>query len=84
MNSELQEISQTTQELKNCPVLIQEHDPLDPESVGYVLCNAFLQPMLTRTIIGDDYGEMPQYGVYFDCGHTFKEMEESLKWSEYV
>lgn len=79
---DLHEISQDTQALTNCPVLLYTED--SEEASDVVACNATLQPMMTRTIIGDDYGEFPQYGVYFDCGHTFAQMEESLKWSEYL
>ena len=82
--SNLYEISQNTEPLKTCPVLIKQHDPLDPESFGYVPCGTTLEVMVTRTVMGDDYGELSQYGVYFDCGHTLKEMEEHLLHSEYI
>ena len=78
--SDLYEISQNTKALKTCPVIIQN----DEDSPEYNICGAVLQPMVTTTIIGDDYGSWPEIGVYFDCGHTFAQMATSLKYAEYI
>ena len=73
--SDLYEISfKTTGTLKRCPVILSDEST----------CGTELQVMTTYTIIGDDYGAWPEVGVFFDCGHTFAQMEMSIKMSEYI
>lgn len=72
--SDLYEISQTTGTLEKCPVILSDEST----------CGTALQVMVTNTIIGDNYGAWPEVGVYFDCGHTFADMEMSIRMAEYI
>lgn len=80
--NEVHTISDNVSELKNCPVLITVTDPEDHRD--YEVCGSELKPKLHFSIVGDDYGEWPYYHIEFDCGHTFTQMEESLKYGEFL
>ena len=84
--NEIYEISQNTHPLNFCPVIVfKGTDEVDTEDeADYEACGTVLQVMMTRTIVGDDYGEWPQIGVYFDCGHTLAQMEQSLKYGDTI
>lgn len=69
-----QTLQTQTVTLTKCPVWVpnEKHD-------DYVPCNSNLTLGVTTEIIGDDYGSWPVMRVQFTCGHTFLEMENSLK-----
>lgn len=76
-DSEIHDLSSETTEIVACPVFIVGND--GPEN-----CGMPLRVMVTKTIRGDDYGDWPEFSVYFKCGHDFNEMMGSLKIAEFI
>lgn len=82
--NDFHELSQTTTALEFCPVFIVTSRYDDSDPIGYRQCGTRLQVMYTRTVMGDDYSEQVQHGVYFDCGHSIKDMESALSMEEFL
>ena len=84
--SDIHDLSQETRSLATCPVIVYRGtEEVDTEiEEDYEECGCTLQVMATRTIVGDDYGSWPEIRVYFDCGHTLFQMEQALRYGEYM
>lgn len=68
----IETISTDTRILETCPTFIVN------EQDEFIVCNAPLRVVCTRSIVGDDYGSWPVVSVEFECGHTFSNMVASL------
>lgn len=70
---DIETLSYNEVELTVCPVVTYD------ESV----CNRPLKIMLTREVVGDEYGSWVVFHVGLGCGHTFDDIEQSEKYREY-
>lgn len=77
-DTEIRDLSSETTEIVACPAFIINDDG-DAEN-----CGMPLTVMITTTIRGDDYGSWPHYSAYFACGHSFEDMEVSLKYKDQI
>jgi hypothetical protein len=76
--SDIHTIKTSSQQIKFCPTFVIGEDEL-PET-----CGAELKVIVTINIVGDDYGSWEEYSVGFECGHTLKEMNNSLKHADEI
>lgn len=64
--------------IAKCPTFVVGPDDLP------MPCDAPLHVTLTREVIGDDYGSWSTYSVGFECGHSFADMESSLRHADEI
>jgi|WetSurSiteA1Bulk_404760.scaffolds.fasta_scaffold125090_2 hypothetical protein len=77
MERNIQDLKVEQWQMTTCPVLVASEE-------RYVECGWSLDPICVKTIRGDDYGSWGEYRIGFECGHSFKDMEDSMRASEVI